>query len=126
MTRRQVCWLRVWKKEKEADQTLSGLAEGIDAAAQKAEVAQEAEVKTGKREETSPSDSKVTGGGNKAGAQGKRVAYPSQHTRVPMRAGDAEASRRFLQAKLVRRLGRRPEQYYCESQKVQCLESSER
>jgi ferritin-like metal-binding protein YciE len=45
---RQVCWLRVLEEEKEAHETLSGLAEGISLAAQQAEVAQEAEVKTGK------------------------------------------------------------------------------
>jgi ferritin-like metal-binding protein YciE len=62
------------EEEKEADQTLSGLAEEINAAAQEAEGAQEAEVKTGKREERSPSDSQVAGGGKKASPRGKRVA----------------------------------------------------
>lgn len=54
-------------EEKEADETLSGLAEEINVAAQ------EAEVKTAKSA-GSPSDSKVTARGNKASARGKRVA----------------------------------------------------
>ena len=57
-------------EEKEADETLSGLAEDINVAAQ-AEVVQGAE--TGKSAE-SPSHSKVTAKGNKASARGKRVA----------------------------------------------------
>ena len=62
------------EEEKEADETLSSLSEGINVAAQEAEVEQEAEVKTGKSGERSPSDSKVTARGNKASTRGKRVA----------------------------------------------------
>jgi ferritin-like metal-binding protein YciE len=55
------------EEEKEADQTLSSLAEGINMAAQ------EAEVKTSKSAE-STSYRKATAGKNKAGTRGKRVA----------------------------------------------------